>query len=96
MMGRGFLMRPGMVGQLRGQEPTVDQLRRFHERMYQVYRDLLGTEAFVMMKMKELWAYLGVGYEIGDKLLKKIRKCDRYRDYDAAMAAVFSELESRA
>ena len=95
MMGRGFLMRPGMVGQLRGQEPTVDQLRRFHERMYQAYRDLLGTEAFVMMKMKELWAYLGVGYEIGDKLLKKIRKCDRYRDYDAVMTAVFSELESR-
>ncbi|MBR4069123.1 MAG: tRNA-dihydrouridine synthase family protein [Clostridia bacterium] len=95
MMGRGFLMRPGMVGQLRGQEPTVDQLRRFHERMYAAYRDLLGTEAFVMMKMKELWAYLGVGYDIGAKLLKKIRKCDRYREYDAAMAAVFAELESR-
>ena len=48
-----------------------------------------------MMKMKELWAYLGVGYEIGDKLLKKIRKCDRYRDYDGVMAAVFGELERR-
>jgi hypothetical protein len=95
MMGRGFLMRPGMVGQLRGQEPSVEQLRRFHERMYAAYRELLGTEAFVMMKMKELWAYLGVGYDIGPKLLKKIRKCDRCRDYDTAMAAVFAELESR-
>ena len=48
-----------------------------------------------MMKMKELWAYLGVGYEIGDKLLKKIRKCDRYRDYDAVMALVFAALEEK-
>ncbi len=95
MMGRGFLMRPGMVGQLRGQEPTLEQLKRFHALMYEGYIRLLGTEKFVMMKMKELWAYLAIGYEIGDKALKKIRKCDRYRDYEAAVEAAFQLLKSR-
>ncbi len=57
------------------------QLKAFVRDLYAAYSGELSGEKDVLFKMKELYFYLSESYEKGDKLLKKIRKCQRGSDF---------------
>ena len=96
MCGRGFLYHPGLVNLYNGKTESVEALRRFHQMLYEDYRAQIGTEAFVLCKMKEVWACLGKGMGLEPKTLKAVHKAMRYPAFETAVDNAFAELAARA
>lgn len=94
MLGRGFLMNPGLGEALRG-GGTVDRekLTLFLDRLCASYREMLHGERDVLFKMKELWGFMIHLFSDSEKYLKKIRKAGRLYDYEEAVKALLAERE---
>ena len=44
-------------------------------------------------KMKEFWCYLGTSFDGTEKIMKKIKKTEKLRDYEVYVKAMFDTLE---
>lgn len=100
MIGRGFLTNPGLLREIRqDQEITKEEIRAFHNRLYEDYERVMSGEKDTLFKMKELWNYLQYLFEDREeetrkeKYLKQIRKAQRKTDYKAAVNTLFRECE---
>lgn len=89
MIGRGFLSHPGMGSDLEAElnpEWQNDNLWKFHDMVYEGYRDYIQGETNVLFKMKELWSYMGVNFDEGNQQVKKafkqLRKSRTCADYE--------------
>ena len=65
----------------------------FHDMLYDEYQRISSGERNVLFKMKEFWSYLGTNFEGSEKLLKKIKKTERLKEYDVYVKALFDTLE---
>lgn len=94
MIGRGLLANPGLISEITN-NVTIgkQQLRDFHDKVYEGYQGVLFGDKNVLYKMKELWFYMIQVFEDPAKYMKKIRKSERLSDYDEAVSSVFRELE---
>ena len=94
MVGRGIIANPALIRQLQGGAPaSAQELRAFHDRLYEGYCQIMpGTKA-ILAKMKELWAYLSFSFTNREKAAKPIRKATRLPEYEAAVAQLFREHE---
>lgn len=91
MYGRGLISNPGLIGEIRdGTAPDKVVFRKFHDKIYSDYKELLHDERNVLFRMKELWSYLAVSFCDSGKYAKKIKKAQHYGDYEAAVAGIFS------
>ncbi len=91
MIGRGLLMNPSLAGELRGGDPFgAEELRRYHDRILQLWLSDIPEFSGVIGKMKELWHYMGPLFRDGEKHLKKIRKARKEREYRAAVDDLFA------
>lgn len=68
-----------------------EQYRRFHDRIYREYQELLSGERNVLFKMKEIWSYMIQLFSDYQAYAKKIKKSETFRDYEAAVNALFRE-----
>ena len=104
MYGRGLIARPYLLEEImqkvNGQEAEEDRkshykekMRRFHDRLYQDYREYLSGERNVLFRMKELWSYMAPGFTNYARYLKKIKKSQHFGDYEAAVMSLFGEQE---
>lgn len=85
MIGRGMLANPALAREIKGgAQLSMEELKAFHNRIYEAYKDYLSGEASVLHKMKELWNYWIVNFEDSDKLFKKIKKSQNLKDYEEA------------
>ena len=90
MFGRGIVMNPGLVREIRsGEKISGEELKRYHDMLYAAYREALGSDKDALFKMKEVWSYLGNRFSDADRYLKKIRKADRSEEYLSAVKGVF-------
>lgn len=90
MLGRGIVANPGLVREIRtGERISKEALKEYHDALYAAYREALGSEKDALFKMKELWSYLGKGFQDAEKYLKKIRKANRQEAYVSAVNQVF-------
>ena len=90
MLGRGIVANPGLVREIRtGERISKEALKEYHDTLYTAYREALGSEKDALFKMKELWSYLGKGFQDAEKYLKKIRKANRQEAYVSAVNQVF-------
>lgn len=84
MLGRGAAADPALFRRLRGgAAASREELRQFHEELYEAYRAELGG-VNAMRKMKELWHYLATLFIGGDELAKKIARTKdvyKFNDY---------------
>jgi len=87
MLGRGALADPFLPGAIKGPDiPHVEKLdiiRRFHDRLFAAYAEILSGPSHLGDKMKGFWLYLSCSFADGRKILKKIqktRKTDHYTD----------------
>lgn len=93
MCGRGILTNPALLSAIAGEKNlTKEELRRFHDRIYQDYRSLFAPdERSVLFKMKELWGYMGDLFFGAQKELKKIKKAQHFPEYEIAVLEIFQK-----
>lgn len=90
MLGRGIVMNPGLVREIRiGEKISREELKRYHDMLYAAYREALGSDKDALFKMKEVWSYLGNRFSDADRYLKKIRKAGRSEEYLSAVKGMF-------
>lgn len=91
MLGRGLLANPGLLSEILTGEPVKkEELRRFHDRLLEDYREIMSGDRNTLFKMKELWNYMQLMFEDSAKYVKKIRKAQSLADYENAVELLFA------
>lgn len=94
MIGRGFLGRPGFIGNGEQQEKvTKGRLKDFVERLLFDYCEVMSGDIHAIFKMKEIWLYLAPYFTNYERYWKKIKKANRIKEYQEAVATLFAEEE---
>lgn len=94
MMGRGIMRDPALGRRLHGGKPaSMDELRTFHDTLYSCYCEEMEDRTNAMMRMKELWSYMGESFPGAEKPLKRLRKAKSANEYTAAVDEIFSSVE---
>jgi len=94
MLGRGILMNPGLVGEIKaGAKMTKEKLKGFHDDVLEGYLAVMSGDRNTLFKMKELWFYLGSSFTNPDKYLKKIKKVQTVAEYKSIVSNLFYEQE---
>ena len=94
MLGRGLVSNPALARELGGgKKLTKEELKAFHDRVFEErLRDLQGFSNTVG-KMKELWFYIGARFDQADRALKEIRKAGREDRYRSSVQALFDHCD---
>ncbi len=109
MLGRGLLVNPALVQEIRrleqgngaGTEDGMDMaaakttLKAFHDRLYGDYREEMPGDTPLLYKMKELWSYMVHLFTNYEKYWKKIKKASGVGDYQETVDWLFAEQELR-
>lgn len=94
MIGRGLLTNPGLIGVLQGGPmPDKTKIQKFHDAVYQAYREEMPGSRVVLFKMKELWVYMILLFTNAKKYGKRIRKAEKLPAYEDAVRDLFAEQE---
>lgn len=92
MIGRGLLRSPGLISGIENNTKLKKKLLKdFHDRIYEDYKKVLFGDRNVLFRMKELWFYMIQMFSDNAKYAKKIRKSERFYDYDEAVLSLFRE-----
>ena len=90
MIGRGMIQNPCMLT-----TPNKEQLYAFHQDVLDEYILISSGERNVLFKMKELWSYMMPMFAESEKMMKKIKKCERLKDYENAIQTLFASCDLR-
>ncbi|ROR23937.1 tRNA-U20a,U20b-dihydrouridine synthase [Mobilisporobacter senegalensis] len=92
MLGRGLIGNPGLLNEINN-NVRIDKkiLKEFHDKIYEDYKILLSGDRNVLFKMKELWFYMSSLFTNHEKYAKKIRKSEKFHDYDEAVLSLFRD-----
>ncbi|MGL5152688.1 MAG: tRNA dihydrouridine synthase [Clostridium sp.] len=94
MLGRGILANPGLLSEITNDEYINKEiLRKFHDEIYNNYRELFNEDKNAMYRMKELWGYMIYIFSDNKKYGKKIKKAQKISDYKMAVDSLFKEQE---
>lgn len=92
MLGRGILMNPGLLSQVKGNEAmTLEDFSAFHKTIFDGYSSVLFGDQHVLDKMKELWGFWSTCFEACEKPLKRIKKSERCSDYLVAVEMMYEK-----
>lgn len=89
MLGRGLLANPALAREIRGGEGlTCEELKRFHDKLYESYTNNMGGNA--VFRMKEWWGYAKCAFADPSSVHRIMRKTRRADEYEAAARKIFS------
>ena len=89
MIGRGLLANPALARMIRGGEGlTREELKRFHDKLYESYTDDIGGNA--VFRMKEWWSYAEHAFSDPPSVHRIMRKTRQADEYEAAARKIFS------
>ena len=92
MMGRGLMADPSLLRRMKGGAPASrEELRQYHDRLWEAYRARLGGDLNAIYRMRELWNYLSGSFVDTEQFLKKVRKAKTGSEYMAAVERLFAE-----
>ncbi|MDO5155117.1 MAG: tRNA-dihydrouridine synthase family protein [Eubacteriales bacterium] len=100
MIGRGAIANPNLpniLTQTSYEQNATEKyttLRLFHDELLSGYLSYMSGEQPALFKMKELWAYMGTGFSVSEKLLKKVRKANRLADYQSVVQTIWTSFSS--
>lgn len=96
MLGRGIIANPALINAIEeGQSLTKETLLSFHNMIYEEYQEISSGERNVLFKMKELWFYMASLFEDSEKLMKKIKKSEKLKDYEKVIQVLFETCDLR-
>ncbi len=91
MLGRGLIRNPALAREIRGGEKlTREELRAFHDAIYQGYLEEMSGITPVLGRMKELWSYWGTLFPENERLVRNVRKAKNRKDYETAAGILFN------
>lgn len=94
MLGRGIIANPAIIQEITsGKGLDKNILKEFHSRLAMEYKQILSGDRDVLFKMKEVWHYWSFMFTDYEKYVKKIRKAQRFSDYEQAVENLFYEQE---
>lgn len=94
MLGRGIIGNPALLGQIiNGTLPNKEELKRFHDKIYEGYEETISGEKNLLFKMKEIWFYMGNLFVDSQKAMKQIKKATKVIQYRATVERLFLEHE---
>ena len=89
MLGRGLLANPALAREIRGGKGLArEELKRFHDKLYESYTDDMGGNA--VFRMKEWWGYAKCAFANPSSVHRIMRKTRRADEYEAAARKIFS------
>ena len=96
MFGRGLVADPSLLRRLRGgKAATAEEMREFHDRLYEAYRRDFSGDTAVLHHMRELWSYLSGSFRDTDDFLRAVRKARSCREYEQGVRQFFAQAELR-
>lgn len=91
MTGRGVLADPALGRRLRGGAcADLEELRRFHDMVYEGYCGEMSGDRTILYKMKELWSYLAPMFTNSRVYAKKIKKAEKCAAYERVVEELFA------
>ena len=99
MLGRGIVSDPALAREsVTGKEITLAEIREFVDAITGEYAAILDNESQLLLKLKELWLYMGalfVAKDGGDpaKYTRKILSAKSMEDYRNALRALYRVCE---
>lgn len=90
MIGRGLIANPGMLNGMKRESLYV-----FHQMIFEEYIRISSGDRNVLFKMKELWFYMISLFEDAEKIGKKIKKCERLKEYEEVVRILFDSYTLR-
>jgi tRNA-dihydrouridine synthase len=92
MIGRGLMADPSLIRQIKGgDKASGEELKAFHDSIYQSYLETSIHPGAAVPRMKELWTYLGRNMPEEKKALKRIKKAKNIEEYEEAVRMIFSK-----
>jgi tRNA-dihydrouridine synthase len=92
MLGRGVITNPALTGIIKyNNRLDKENLKAFHDKIYNDYKGVLFGERNVLFKMKPLWFYMISVFSNHAKYAKRIKKSERLCDYEEAVSSLFRE-----
>lgn len=96
MIGRGLVANPALARQIKGGgAATVEELRMFHDMIYEGFAEMMNSRRNAMIRMKEVWYYHVHLFDDAEKHIKRLRKATVPSEFEASAAAIFRELPLR-
>ena len=96
MFGRGLVADPSLLRRLRGgKAATAEEMREFHDRLYEAYRRDFSGDTAVLHHMRELWSYLSGSFRDTDDFLRAVRKARSCAEYEQGVRQFFAQAELR-
>ena len=94
MIGRGLIsdpFLPSMIKNNTSEYPAnkIELFSAFHDTLYAIYSESLSGSTHILLKMYHLWEYFSVTFSNPHKILKKIKKAQSIRNYEAAVEEIF-------
>ena len=94
MIGRGLIsdpFLPSMIKNNTSEYPSnkMELFNTFHDTLYAIYSESLSGSTHILLKMYHLWEYFSATFSNPHKVLKKIKKAQSIRNYEAAVAEIF-------
>lgn len=86
MIGRGLIANPALAREIKGGAPLrIDELKLFHDEIFDGYAEIMAGERDVLFKMKDLWTYMSRMFNDGETILKRIRRSKDFTEYRVAV-----------
>lgn len=94
MIGRGLLMNPSLVREIKGGEKaTLEEIKHFHETLIDNYIPEMGSDKNLLFKVKEYWNWLSKSFSGSERYMKDIRKAHSLAEYRAAVRNLMANCE---
>ena len=92
MLGRGILMNPFLPAVIKGKASfDIAKLAAFCDHLLDAYIEKSPEEKNAVVKMKELWWYLGKNFQNSEEYLTQIRKSQTIPEYRMAVEGLLKE-----
>lgn len=94
MIGRGLIASPSLVTQLRGgKAANRATLKAFHRELFQQYCQAFQDARIAMLRMKEVWFYLGNLFAHPEAAIKRLNKTTRPAVFLSYAEKIFDTLD---
>ena len=94
MLGRGILANPALLNEIKN-DTFIDKevLKKFHDEIFNNYREAFNEDRNAMFRMKELWGYMIYLFSDNKKYAKKIKKTQKVDEYNESVLSLFTQQE---